>query len=751
MSHFSRVLTLALSTALAGGLVYWFAQRRSPESVRAVFGDAAALDSGEELGPRLAAARAGAVHPFEADRPLFPPSAFRRRPLTLEELERLFPGHRPGTEYDPQDYYHTLGDSLFEIPFPEYPGGTVVVRTNALGHKALDQVRSDRPELRVFVTGDSHAFGVCRSDETFTARLQRRLSAAGRDAEVLNAACGGYSFLHYLGSLERHLALAPDVAVAVVYGGNDFEEVLPAHHYLAGGSRPWKGPEHRALVEAGAEIHNGAVYQGFLALSYFAAHPEQVEVALQAARDASLEFVVTSLRHAAHPVFVYVPPAHEVAWEQHAGTFEALARHFGLAPEHLDLFRRMGDSYLAYLRSLRVDVVDLRPHFRSAGRKFYWDSDLHIALDAHELIAEQLEPLLQAARPADARRVRLAAAPPTNNELLSPGAARVEGHRTLRVSRASLPAPLIDLGDGGFDLSWPTDDERTQLHKLTPLHRADPKALFTYRVGLGAQPAAPHFRTNALTLVAGSDGKVKLDKPRVLLLGDEYVFGPSSQGDPCGSMVEQHVGVDCLDATTLGYGPQLYLGAFDNLARAKPQVVVVQLSPNDLFEAYEFDRQLRALRGEHSGEAAAARAPIDLAVRPTAADVAQRWTRRPASAAAALELSLRAALELRRRCEAQGARLVLVVLPSSTDPRIGAQPLAPGEALDADVLVSTQASFARTLRFWGLDVLEFAEQAQLDSQHFEGVERLSPAGRAELARVVAARVATVLEPFAVWR
>lgn len=748
-----QLAALAASALVAACVVLWFAKRARVDTVRVVHGDPEALGEAAPRAPRLAPVSSSALHAFDAQRPIFPPSAFQRRPIDLKQLTLLFPGQGGNTEYDPQDYFHPLGSAEFTLRFPEHPNSPLAIRTNAYGHKTSAPLRDARAELRVFVAGDSHANGVCEGEETFAARLEQRLIAAGRDGEVINAAWGGYSFLHYLGSLERHLVLQPDIAVMAAYGGNDFHEVLQIHHWMAGTTRPWKGPEYRAHVEDGALIHNGAVYQGFFALSYFAEHPDQVEVALQVARDVSLEFAITCWRHAIHPIFVYIPPAHEVEWDEHRDTFEAVREHFGLDAHELELFRRMGDSYLAYLRSLRVDVVDMRPTFVRRERKYYWKDDLHIALDAHDSIAAELEPLVQAARPRGAQRVRLAVDPPAAGALLSHGAARSAPARLPFATAQSRSAgsPLVELKDDAWRLDWPSESERAALYTLTGLHRADSNPLFTYRTGLGPQPNAPAFSTNALAFVWGSDGKAPRTKPRVVLLGDETVFGPTSIGEPCGALVEARLEVECMDATTLGHGPLQYLGMAHSLARVKPEVVLLQWSPGDLLEGGTSEERLLALRNAGERESDGGRGPLDLSLPITPEQVESHWTEQPPGVRSALESSLRAVLELARRCRAMGAELGVVVVPHALDPRAATVDAADGPRRVRALLDGATGSFVRTLRFHGIDIVELAELSALGPEHFEPDERLSAAGRARLAEVLADRAAALLDRYARWR
>jgi hypothetical protein len=101
------------------------------------------------------------------------------------------------------------------------------VHVNALGFRGPEIARTPPPgRTRILALGDSHTFGYyLEDDETWPARLEAQLRAAGADVEVVNAGCGGWSIdSQALFALERGLAIAPD-RVVVAYFGNDLADL----------------------------------------------------------------------------------------------------------------------------------------------------------------------------------------------------------------------------------------------------------------------------------------------------------------------------------------------------------------------------------------------------------------------------------------------------------------------------------------------------------------------------------------------
>ncbi len=103
--------------------------------------------------------------------------------------------------------------------------GGVRVRTNAEGFRSEADVPERAPagRLRVVGMGDSVTWGVgVNEEDTFLAELQRGLAAAGRDAEVVNAAVVGFSTFQEYAFLQNLAAkFRPDV-VLVNFCPNDW-------------------------------------------------------------------------------------------------------------------------------------------------------------------------------------------------------------------------------------------------------------------------------------------------------------------------------------------------------------------------------------------------------------------------------------------------------------------------------------------------------------------------------------------------
>jgi len=398
---------LALGAAGAAGLAFALLLR-----VRAPSGDELTLvQTPRDLGgvPARPGTRAG-IDPLDADLGArFPPSTFLRRELSPDEVELLFAlGKREFDVYDPQCYFRKRAGLEGRRDWPEHPAGHYAWRTNSLGLRGSAEPAPTPPDLRVLVVGDSHTEGVCLDAETYPARLEQGLRAAypGRTIEVLNAARGGYSFFHYLGALERALELEPDVLVVGIYGGNDFEEVLTPHHYFQGTRRP-PSESFQELRARAMRGHGTAIGQALNSVKYFVTWPDQVDVALQAARDCCTEIQALCLRRSIHPIFVFIPSAAEIEPEGHPKLREAMAM-LELSPEDLRTSERMADSLLAFLRQRGLDVLDLRPAFRSADELLYWKADMHCNLQALQRIAAELLDLFERRGLVLGERVRAA-------------------------------------------------------------------------------------------------------------------------------------------------------------------------------------------------------------------------------------------------------------------------------------------------------------------------------------------------------
>jgi len=126
-------------------------------------------------------------------------------------------------------YHHTLAPGTRKLfrHAPANGGGRVLVTVNSRGFRG-EELRSD-PGLRVVVYGDSFIEAeFAPLPETFAKRLEARLEALlETPVEVVNAGVNGYGPDQSLRRFEDEVAwLKPQLAIFVVYAGNDFGDVL---------------------------------------------------------------------------------------------------------------------------------------------------------------------------------------------------------------------------------------------------------------------------------------------------------------------------------------------------------------------------------------------------------------------------------------------------------------------------------------------------------------------------------------------
>jgi lysophospholipase L1-like esterase len=132
-----------------------------------------------------------------------------------------------GSYYAPSDTNtFTLQRSYRGLePSMEYPGTKVRVTTNALGFRGEEFTLEKPPGVkRIVVMGDSYTFGTFVADEdTYCARLQKRLRDLGYPVQVVNAgyADGWETDEQYAWLVTHGLRLQPDIVLYGFFLGND--------------------------------------------------------------------------------------------------------------------------------------------------------------------------------------------------------------------------------------------------------------------------------------------------------------------------------------------------------------------------------------------------------------------------------------------------------------------------------------------------------------------------------------------------
>ncbi|MGE3174944.1 MAG: SGNH/GDSL hydrolase family protein [Planctomycetota bacterium] len=388
----ARALCLLCSTAAVAPLGWCVWSRAQQQRALVV------IDVTEDTGAilRRRAAEPPAPGERDGDAQDEPPPGPPHGPLPPNDAGALFPQLVTWPDrfvYDPHTHFWELPHVRFEVPFPAHPAKVWTMQTNDRGFRNARDTAVARPDLRVLVAGDSHTAGLVAIEETFCALTERLLRTArqGRTVEVLNAGKGGYSFYNYLGTLEKHLELRPHVFVLAVYGGNDFVESLTLHRYFERrATPPGRGAEWRERFDAAREGHTELLAQFAWQVAHLAGDDALQAEALAAATGVTAGIARRCAEHGIRFVCMYVPPAADVQPAVLRGELGEFARAMDLDDDALRTTQRLAARYLAAVRELGVDVLDLTPAFARSDRELYWITDHHLDVDGNALVAELL-------------------------------------------------------------------------------------------------------------------------------------------------------------------------------------------------------------------------------------------------------------------------------------------------------------------------------------------------------------------------
>ncbi len=294
--------------------------------------------------------------------------------------------------YDPLTYFRNRPDFRGgALDFPEHPDGVFEPVTNGMGLREDGELRAEKPDLRILVTGDSHAEGVVPNRESFTNVLETLLARGDPSSvEALNAACGGYSVYNYLGVLEKYLPLDPDVFVMAIYGGNDFEGAVTWYRYFRRLPPARGDAQFDRDQEAARLVSVPAVAQALRQLAFFHRFPEERELGLAAGREVVLEAERLCRANGIRFLCAYLPSVLEVQPELARDELARTAKAYGLPPEALAEAAELGSTFVEFLRESGVEFVDLRPALAASTEPAYWRTDLHLNTHGHRLVAEEL-------------------------------------------------------------------------------------------------------------------------------------------------------------------------------------------------------------------------------------------------------------------------------------------------------------------------------------------------------------------------
>jgi hypothetical protein len=301
--------------------------------------------------------------------------------------------------YDPWTYVRSQPFQDVVNSWPEHPEGRWRLRTNGEGLREDHELGT--ADLRVLVAGDSHTFGICSNAESFPNLLEARLAARhpGKSVEVFNAGDAGFSFYNYFGTLLRFQAFAPQVFVVAVYAGNDFVEVTHLHHRFHRTPSVERPPGFQKTRARALEVAKHALGQCFSSVFSLARLPGEYEKARGAALELCTEMKQVCDERGIALLVCLIPPACDGARaEPHAEMARAISV-LGLAPEELNISARLAADFLQDLAGAGIATLDMSPIFAAQTEPPFWDLDLHMDLAGHRLVAEALEPVVEARLP----------------------------------------------------------------------------------------------------------------------------------------------------------------------------------------------------------------------------------------------------------------------------------------------------------------------------------------------------------------
>jgi hypothetical protein len=314
-----------------------------------------------------------------------------REDLTEADLRMLFPQlGRQSNRYVPGVHFGMLPDKNWRRKFAEHPAKRFVRRTNSMGWREDSDPGEAPTDLCVLVMGDSHTEGVCANSETLANRFEHRLREERPDelVEVWNVATGGFTPANYMGTLAAYGDMKPNALVLVFYGGNDFRESLGPWRFLY--RRP---PGKGSAVDVSGLIDGGI--QGVALLGQelyqavgFSADPASANDALRLAQACGMELDRQCRERGMQFLFVYLPPPSSAQPDRFRERVIEGLLSIGGDPDGLNFSDIIADSTLQGLRDAGVATLDLRPAFASAPVSLYWDTDLHLNVDGHELAGQ---------------------------------------------------------------------------------------------------------------------------------------------------------------------------------------------------------------------------------------------------------------------------------------------------------------------------------------------------------------------------
>lgn len=307
-----------------------------------------------------------------------------------------------------QPYYYVYDSEIghihrpnvrFAIPWPEHPTGRIVMRTNNLGFREIQDTEKEKPDstIRILVTGDSHIDGVVSNSESFPNQLEVLLNAAGRSMryEVENGGTGYYGPQHYRRFARKYAYLDPDAFVVVINSGNDFLDALRIEHQwdpaIATGRdcSTLTRMVYFGRLAIARRICHGAV-GGMLNQAFYFKHFPKMKRKSLAIVKREIRGIQNMCLHTGTSLCIVILPTPLSAGRNNLGWLLRLSSLALLLGERdLAVTQALSDSIASWLDANRINYLNLAGNrVIPADRELFWKEDCHLNVFGHRLVAD---------------------------------------------------------------------------------------------------------------------------------------------------------------------------------------------------------------------------------------------------------------------------------------------------------------------------------------------------------------------------
>jgi hypothetical protein len=301
------------------------------------------------------------------------------------------------------DYYQSDSLAVFvhqpnylrTFSWPEHPDSEITFKTNNLGFRNQEDINVSKSpnEVRILITGDSHTDGVVNNNESMAAVLAKKLNSEVEVGDsdstftVINGGHGFYSFKNYFGLVKKYRYLGLKHFIIIVFTGNDFRETLLYEKEAKSFPFVMKNISYRIKRKLRLDWgHDIPLNQGIDQEYYFSEYPEDEAAALDIAEDYMLKIEEFCDSNNINLTVALLPARTDID-----STFsKRVNTELGLGEKVTKKNKDIVRQFKTWMKHKNIKVLDLEKPLSKANNKIYWDKDLHINNNAHQIIGDFL-------------------------------------------------------------------------------------------------------------------------------------------------------------------------------------------------------------------------------------------------------------------------------------------------------------------------------------------------------------------------